>query len=470
MDIAMMGLAAVPPSIAPDLSAAAPDGVFADALDAADCANALMVSPDPAAALPPLAFNGPRLAFIDAAPIPGTMPAAPEKTAGANPSPPPVPAAVTPQTALADVAEQAAPVALKPQVEAGEADRSAPAESEAAVSTSETSRPDQPEDSAPEPSATQIAAPAMAHPPTPPSLSVKPAMPALESAVAPGEQAPADETDVDPAQTQPATRRRNWPDAVVGSPLSGPGLLVPAHTAHSSPLSPAGDASPEARPGKPEGLSDRADVGGRAGDRAGVPHSGAGPLEARPFAAAPDQPVDTRIAAAAGPAGAPAAPASAVQLPPGPVPARADGHALAVAPGRFGRDLGVEISHRVLKGDDEITIRLDPAELGRVEVRLSIDRDNGLKAVVSADNPAVLDLMRREAGDLVRALGDAGVRSDSQSLRFDARDGGSGQGGQTGGQGGQPDGRRQPATPWFEEKTKASLRLAGAGGQIDMMA
>lgn len=57
---------------------------------------------------------------------------------------------------------------------------------------------------------------------------------------------------------------------------------------------------------------------------------------------------------------------------------------------------------------------------------------------MSAESPAALEMLRRESGDLSRALADAGVRSDSQSLRFDTRSGeGFGQGGsQNGAQGG----------------------------------
>lgn len=103
-------------------------------------------------------------------------------------------------------------------------------------------------------------------------------------------------------------------------------------------------------------------------------------------------------------------------------------------PGRFGADVGMEIA-KVAKGDgDSLFIRLDPREMGRVDVRLSFDRDGVLRAVMSVDSPAALDMLRRESGELNRALTEAGVRSDGQSLRFDSRaDGGAGQSGAQGG-------------------------------------
>jgi flagellar hook-length control protein FliK len=103
-------------------------------------------------------------------------------------------------------------------------------------------------------------------------------------------------------------------------------------------------------------------------------------------------------------------------------------------PGRFGADVGMEIA-KVAKGDgDSLFIRLDPRDMGRVDVRLSFDRDGVLRAVMSVDSPAALDMLRRESGELNRALTEAGVRSDGQSLRFDSRaDGGAGQSGAQGG-------------------------------------
>ena len=102
-------------------------------------------------------------------------------------------------------------------------------------------------------------------------------------------------------------------------------------------------------------------------------------------------------------------------------------------PGRMGAAVGAEIA-KVARGDgDSVLIRLDPREMGRVDVRLSFDREGMLRAVMTVESPAALDMLRREAGDLTRALVDAGVRSDGQSLRFDARSGdGSGQQGQQG--------------------------------------
>lgn len=139
--------------------------------------------------------------------------------------------------------------------------------------------------------------------------------------------------------------------------------------------------------------------------------------------------------------------------------------------GHMGREMGVEIARRIKEGKQEIMLRLDPAEMGRVEVRMSFDGDGRLRAVVSADNPAALDILRRDAGDLTRSLSDSGLRTDAQSFKFDARGGEQGQ---------QPWHRQQAAGSDHRAKSDASAfptvedepiyRRLRESGRVDMMA
>lgn len=92
--------------------------------------------------------------------------------------------------------------------------------------------------------------------------------------------------------------------------------------------------------------------------------------------------------------------------------------------GQIGREMGVEIARHLSAGGDELTVRLNPAEMGRIEVRLSFDEGGTLRAVVAAESAAALDMLRRDSADLGRALTDAGVRADAQSFRFDSRSNG----------------------------------------------
>ncbi len=88
----------------------------------------------------------------------------------------------------------------------------------------------------------------------------------------------------------------------------------------------------------------------------------------------------------------------------------------------IGEDVGIAIVRHADSGSgDVLVIRLDPAELGKIEVRLRMDEARQLSADVTADQPATLDLLRRDSDNLTRALNDAGFRADDQSLRFDSR-------------------------------------------------
>lgn len=183
---------------------------------------------------------------------------------------------------------------------------------------------------------------------------------------------------------------------------------------------------------------------GNAGTFAGAERAAAEPAGARGQGAAANaaSPVDTAQApdqAAATPDGNLSAPlfsqtlnaaaSRPAALPYAPTAQSAPQSAtVAVQQGQFGNDIGVEIARALDKGSDDLLIRLDPRHMGRIDVRLSFDHDGVLRAVVSADSASSLDMLRRESTDLNRALADAGVRSDGQSLRFDSRSGGQGGG------------------------------------------
>lgn len=73
--------------------------------------------------------------------------------------------------------------------------------------------------------------------------------------------------------------------------------------------------------------------------------------------------------------------------------------------------------------DSTIKLRLDPPELGRVEVKMSIGKDNVAKIVLTAEKPETFLMMQRDAHVLERALQDAGLNTDS-GLSFElAQDG-----------------------------------------------
>lgn len=91
--------------------------------------------------------------------------------------------------------------------------------------------------------------------------------------------------------------------------------------------------------------------------------------------------------------------------------------------------VAVHVAKAAADGLDKINIKLKPATLGHIEVHLEVASNGHVHAVIAADKPETLDLLQRDARSLERALGDAGLRTDSGSLSFNLR----GQGQQYGG-------------------------------------
>lgn len=81
----------------------------------------------------------------------------------------------------------------------------------------------------------------------------------------------------------------------------------------------------------------------------------------------------------------------------------------------------VSIAARSLSGAKQFEIRLDPPELGRVDVRLSIDAAGKAVAHMATDQPQTLDLLRKDAPALTQALRDAGLDVSQNGLNFSLR-------------------------------------------------
>lgn len=82
----------------------------------------------------------------------------------------------------------------------------------------------------------------------------------------------------------------------------------------------------------------------------------------------------------------------------------------------------VHVARAAADGSDRISIKLVPADLGRIDVQLEFGPEGRVQAVFAADRPHTLDLLQRDARALERALNDMGLRADSGSLSFSLRD------------------------------------------------
>ncbi len=131
--------------------------------------------------------------------------------------------------------------------------------------------------------------------------------------------------------------------------------------------------------------------------------------------------------------------------------------------------LAVEIASRAQAGRNRFEIRLDPPELGRIDVRLDVDHSGHVTSRLVVEKAETLDMLRRDSGDLERALQQAGLKTSDNGLQFTLRDQSFA---------GRDDNGRAPAqsvrTVMPDPEIPASLDVAGygrilrAGGGVDI--
>lgn len=81
----------------------------------------------------------------------------------------------------------------------------------------------------------------------------------------------------------------------------------------------------------------------------------------------------------------------------------------------------------------EIEIELDPPELGKLKIRLEFGADQSVKAHLTIDKPETYQMLQRDAHILEKALEDAGLNTDSDSLSFEMAEQGTDDNGHHGG-------------------------------------
>ncbi|MBO9589762.1 flagellar hook-length control protein FliK [Devosia sp.] len=80
--------------------------------------------------------------------------------------------------------------------------------------------------------------------------------------------------------------------------------------------------------------------------------------------------------------------------------------------------IAFELSRQVGDGNTRFQIRLDPAELGRIDVKLDIDKSGQVHARLTVEKAETLDLMQRDQRALEKALQQAGLDQSKTNLEF----------------------------------------------------
>lgn len=89
-----------------------------------------------------------------------------------------------------------------------------------------------------------------------------------------------------------------------------------------------------------------------------------------------------------------------------------------------GQQMAFHVQRAVQDGNDRVSIQLNPYELGRIDVQLEIGSEGKLRAKVMVENPATLEMLQKDAKNLEKALQEAGLQTDGNSLSFSLQDSG----------------------------------------------
>lgn len=230
--------------------------------------------------------------------------------------------------------------------------------------------------------------------------------------------------------SEAAARPAPSPDGAAVAPVGGTDALKEKGQAETLPAS-----------GKLDFLTALADAGRDATQ--GTQNGAQGGAQAGPA------PIGASVASGSAHAPAPVAQAAVAAQAPPPVPV-----------GQVPMTIGL----RSLAGSSEFQIRLDPAELGRIDVKLEIDKARGTVTThLVVDRAETLALLQRDAPQLQQALSQAGLDASGGldlSLRGDG-----GAGAQSGGREGQARGNAWAAEANEAVQEAVPMRaLRGYGG------
>ncbi len=82
-------------------------------------------------------------------------------------------------------------------------------------------------------------------------------------------------------------------------------------------------------------------------------------------------------------------------------------------------DVALHVAKAAKAGQSELQLRLHPAELGRVDIRLSFDGDTAVRVQIIAEEGRAIELLQRHGHELERALQQSGLELARDGIRYD---------------------------------------------------
>lgn len=233
-------------------------------------------------------------------------------------------------------------------------------------------------------------------------------------------------TEVAAAAAQPPSTPTNSRERTkAGAPVTDATAKTAGSPNAPATAGPAKASSSDAKPSPASASTTTSRSSAAGGD---APQAGAGtnaaastpsPTALAAQASSSAGPLTTAPSAAPGVAPPPfttGTPAGAAQVP-------APGTGSAAATPQHAGDVAFQVHSRIIERFDgraqRFEVRLDPPQLGRVDVRIEIGSDQRVNAILSAHDSAALADLARGADDLRNALSDAGIDLAEDGLAFE---------------------------------------------------
>lgn len=86
------------------------------------------------------------------------------------------------------------------------------------------------------------------------------------------------------------------------------------------------------------------------------------------------------------------------------------------------QSLAIQIAQKAQNGTQQFEIRMNPPELGRVDVRLEFGKDSQVATHLIVERPETLDMLTRDSRQLEKALEQAGLNLEGDGLTFSLQD------------------------------------------------
>lgn len=98
---------------------------------------------------------------------------------------------------------------------------------------------------------------------------------------------------------------------------------------------------------------------------------------------------------------------------------------VAIDPQQSGA-LAQQVTFAIRKGANEGTsqmhIKLNPVELGGIDIRMEVDADHHVRAILTIERPETYDLLHKDAQHLQKLLGESGLKlADANAIQYEQR-------------------------------------------------